>query len=113
MAASHIIDEFIVKRTLPALIGYGAAYSVIIGAYSFTGGRLSGPPQDPNEDGYAKKMALRTNFRRPIQETIDELGEGRGNSHDERTLIRTNMCQVYMLQATLREDEKESNKPTE
>lgn len=77
-------DKFVVKRTLPALLGYGAVYSIVLGAYSFTGGKLSGPPQDSDEDGYAKKMALRTNWRRPIQETIDELGEGRGNLYDEK-----------------------------
>ena len=54
----------------------------MLAAYNITGGKLSGPAQDPNEDGYATKMALRTNYRRPIQETIDELGEGRGDLHD-------------------------------
>ena len=39
---------------------------------------MTGYEKDPNVDEYERKEALRKNRRRPIQETVDELGEGRG-----------------------------------
>ena len=63
---------------MPAVIGYGAGLSVILAAFSYTGGSLSGSGQDPNIDEYERKEALRANKRRPISETLQELGEGRG-----------------------------------
>ena len=60
------------------MLGLGALYGTLLGAYTFTGGSLSGAPRDPDYDEFAEKMRLRANKRRPIQETIDEMGEGRG-----------------------------------
>lgn len=65
-------------RSFPALLGYGAAFSVVMSAYGFTGGSLAGRGDSGEEDGYARKEALRKNRRRPITETLEELGEGRG-----------------------------------
>lgn len=48
------------------------------GAFDYTGGKFSGYDKDPNVDEYERKEALRKNRRRPIQETLDQLGEGRG-----------------------------------
>lgn len=48
------------------------------GAFDYTGGKFSGYEKDPNVDEYERKEALRKNRRRPIQETLDQLGEGRG-----------------------------------
>ena len=42
----------------------------------YTGGSLRGQ-RDPNVDEYARKEALRNNRRRPIEETLAEVGEGR------------------------------------
>lgn len=62
------------------MLGYGALFSVILSAFDYTGGQLPGYSKDPNEDEFELKEQLRKNRRRPIQETIDELGEGRGLS---------------------------------
>ncbi|MCJ1338496.1 hypothetical protein MMC09_003784 [Bachmanniomyces sp. S44760] len=65
-------------RTFPAVLGYGAGLAILLGTYDYTGGFLSGYEKDPTIDEYARKEKLRKNRRRPIQETLDELGEGRG-----------------------------------
>lgn len=49
-----------------------------MGAYDYTGGSLRGYKKDPEVDEFARKEALRKNRRRPIEETIGEVGEGRG-----------------------------------
>lgn len=69
-----------VVRTLPAVLGYGAGLAVLLGTYDYTGGVLSGYDKDPNVDEYLRKEQLRKNRRRPIQETLEELGEGRGRT---------------------------------
>lgn len=63
---------------MPHVLGYGAFLAVVLGTFDYTGGALSGIGRDPDVDEYERKQALRKNRRRPIQETIDELGEGRG-----------------------------------
>lgn len=68
-------------RTLPGVIGCGIGFSIIFSAFDYTGGKFTGYDEDPNVDQFDRKMALRANKRRPIQETIDELGEGRGRSN--------------------------------
>jgi hypothetical protein len=50
-----------------------------MGAYDYTGGTLSGFKKDNEIDDFERKEALRKNRRRPIEETISELGEGRGS----------------------------------
>ncbi|OTB01976.1 hypothetical protein M426DRAFT_265272 [Hypoxylon sp. CI-4A] len=64
---------------MPQIIGFGAAFSVIMSAFEFTGGSLRGGPRTevPGMDEYDRKEYLRKNRRRPIEETISELGEGR------------------------------------
>lgn len=64
--------------SLPAIIGYGAALSVVMSAFDYTGGKLTGYTKDPSVDDVARKEYLRKNVRRPIEQTIAELGEGRG-----------------------------------
>ena len=65
-------------RTLPAVLGYGAGLAILLGTFDYTGGVLTGYEKDPNVDEYDRKEQLRRNRRRPIQETLDDLGEGRG-----------------------------------
>ena len=65
-------------RTFPAVLGFGAGLAIVQGAFDYTGGKFSGYDKDPNVDEYERKEALRKNRRRPIQETLEELGEGRG-----------------------------------
>lgn len=59
-------------------MGYGSGLAIIMAAFDYTGGSLFGYSRDPLLDEYDRKEALRANKRRPIQETIAELGEGRG-----------------------------------
>lgn len=47
-------------------------------AFTYTGGSFFGYRKDPTIDEYDRKQGLRHNRRRPIDETIEELGEGRG-----------------------------------
>ena len=69
-------------RTFPAVLGWGAALAVTQGIFDYTGGKFSGFEKDPNVDEYERKEELRRNNRRPIQETLDQLGEGRGEMRD-------------------------------
>lgn len=70
-------DEAVV-RTIPAVLGLGAGLAVLQGVFTYTGGTFSGYNKGPSVDEFDRKEQLRKNRRRPIQETLDELGEGRG-----------------------------------
>lgn len=52
--------------------------AVLQGVFTYTGGTFSGYDKGPSVDEFDRKEQLRKNRRRPIQETLDELGEGRG-----------------------------------
>ncbi|KAF2859579.1 NADH-ubiquinone oxidoreductase 213 kDa subunit [Piedraia hortae CBS 480.64] len=62
--------------TLPAVVGYGSALAATLGTFTYLGGRLRGFPAFGDE--MANKQAMRLNRRRPVEETVRELGEGRG-----------------------------------
>lgn len=51
----------------------------VVGAFAFSGG-LTGWGRDPNVDEFERKEAMRLNRRRPVEETLEEVGEGRGKS---------------------------------
>lgn len=64
---------------MPAVIGYGAFTSVLLTAFEFTGGSLRGKKREvEGMDEFERKEFVRKNRRRPIEETLEELGEGRG-----------------------------------
>ncbi|KAF2814048.1 uncharacterized protein BDZ99DRAFT_436772 [Mytilinidion resinicola] len=65
-------------RSTPAIIGYGACLAVILGTFDYAGGSLTGYTEGPEVDQVAKKEFLRKNRRIPVEQTIAELGEGRG-----------------------------------
>ncbi|KAL8804735.1 MAG: hypothetical protein Q9223_005894 [Gallowayella weberi] len=65
-------------RSFPAVLGFGALLAVIQGVFDFTGGKLSGFARDNTVDEYERIEQMRRNKRRPIEETLQELGEGRG-----------------------------------
>nr|POF02293.1 nadh-ubiquinone oxidoreductase 21.3 kda subunit [Quercus suber] len=75
---SSILIMWDTVRSLPGVFGYGTALAAILGAFSFTGGKLSGSKRDRDHDEVARKMEMRKNRRRPLEETVNELGEGRG-----------------------------------
>jgi len=60
------------------VLGYGAMTAIIMAAFDYGGGALTGYKRDPEVDEFDRKQELRKNRRRPIEETIAELGEGRG-----------------------------------
>ncbi|KAI1397944.1 hypothetical protein F4819DRAFT_470154 [Hypoxylon fuscum] len=65
---------------MPQILGIGAAFSVIMSAFEYTGGSLRGGPRTevPEMDEYDRKEYMRRNRRRPLAETIADVGEGRG-----------------------------------
>lgn len=67
-------------RSLPAVLGFGAALATLQGVFDYTGGKLDGYEPDASVDQYERKEQLRRNRRRPIEETLQEMGEGRGKS---------------------------------
>lgn len=77
--SAPLIPNTVTVRSFPAVLGIGAGIAVVQGVYDYTGGSLSGYGKDPNVDEYERKEQLRRNRRRPIQQTLDEVGEGRGD----------------------------------
>lgn len=65
-------------RTFPALLGYGVALSTAMTAFEYTGGSLFGYQKDTSVDEFDRRTALRKAFQTPGEQTISELGEGRG-----------------------------------
>ncbi|KAK7969978.1 hypothetical protein PG988_009051 [Apiospora saccharicola] len=65
---------------MPQIVGWGAGMSIILSALEFTGGSLAGKRKTERSDidEYERKEYLRKNRRRPLIETIAEVGEGRG-----------------------------------
>ena len=64
--------------TTPSVLGFGALTAVLLAAYDYTGANLRGYDKDADLDEFERKQAIRKNRRRPIEETISQLGEGRG-----------------------------------
>lgn len=76
-------------RTIPSVLGYGAGLSIVMAAFDYTGGSFLGYGTDPTVDEYERKEALRANKRRPIAETLQELGEGRGPYPSALALVKS------------------------
>ncbi|KLJ09445.1 hypothetical protein EMPG_15135 [Blastomyces silverae] len=74
-------------RTLPAVVGYGVIVATALSVFEFTGGSLAGKGHANEEDEFGRREKLRKNFRSPIEETVAQLGEGRGirgENYEER-----------------------------
>lgn len=69
-------------RTMPSVVGCAIALSVGMGAFNFTGGLIQGYKSRSEVDEYERREQLKKRQRRPIQETINEIGEGRGMLHE-------------------------------
>lgn len=74
------ISDSGIGGTTPAVLGFGALTAILMSAYDYTGGRLSGYEKDPEVDEFERKEYMRRNKRRPIEQTVEELGEGRGTT---------------------------------
>lgn len=66
---------------IPAILGYGAIMSVTSAVFEYTGGRIQGAGRNPDVDEFERKEMLRKRYRRPVEETIAEIGEGRCESY--------------------------------
>ncbi|OCK86196.1 hypothetical protein K432DRAFT_431163 [Lepidopterella palustris CBS 459.81] len=65
-------------RSIPVVLGYASATAVMLAAVDYGGGTLFGYQKDPEIDEVDRKEFLRKNRRRPLEQTVAELGEGRG-----------------------------------
>ncbi|KAF3925121.1 hypothetical protein ABW20_dc0100134 [Dactylellina cionopaga] len=64
---------------LPRVVGFGAGLAVILAVWDGAGGSFKGSKwKEGAVDEVARKDAIRTTRRRPYEETIAEIGEGRG-----------------------------------
>ena len=63
---------------MPLGIGHGVFLSVLMAAATYTGNTLLSYKADREEDRYRDKTEIRNRFRRPVNELINEIGEGRG-----------------------------------
>lgn len=63
---------------MPSVLGSGVLLGVALAGAKFTGGAVFNKRSDPEEDTFAKKEEIRRRFRRPANEMINEIGEGRG-----------------------------------
>lgn len=64
---------------MPSVIGNGLALSTVLGIAAYSGSYMFGSPDlHPDEGRWPTKEEMRKRFRRPANETINELGEGRG-----------------------------------
>lgn len=71
---------------MPAVLGWGAGTAILLGVFEGTGGLTGNKMLPPlGMDDFEVKQRLRANVRRPLQETIDELGEGRGRCRNRFT----------------------------
>ncbi|OJJ82872.1 Tim17/Tim22/Tim23/Pmp24 family protein [Aspergillus glaucus CBS 516.65] len=66
-------------RTFPALMGYGAGLAIGMSGFNYAGG-LWGYKRDKDlsVDEFERRTQLRKNYRIPGEQTLAELGEGRG-----------------------------------
>jgi len=75
------------RRTMPSVLGSGVLLGVALAGAQYTGGAVFSQRSDPDEDKFAKREEVRRRFRRPVNELINEIGEGRGiygPGYDER-----------------------------
>lgn len=64
----------------------------MLGAFDYGGNSLRGWGNRTGEDEYLKKEAFRSITRRPMDETVARLGEGRGMEHRPR-----NACYQWLI----------------
>lgn len=81
-------------RSGPAVFGYGAALGIVLGAFNYTGGALTGYVRDPGVDEVERKEYMRKNRRRPLEDTVTELGEGRGMKQEAHRMF---LCMLTLV----------------
>ncbi|KAH7138009.1 NADH-ubiquinone oxidoreductase 213 kDa subunit [Dendryphion nanum] len=68
----------IYKRSLPFMIGAGVVFGTVQSAFAYTEGFSPKTVTYGDEDEVERRETLKKLRRRPIEETIEQLGEGRG-----------------------------------
>lgn len=63
---------------MPVVMGLGGAVGAIQGAFYFLGGRIDSFKKESDE--FERKERVRRTTRLPIEQTVAEIGEGRGTS---------------------------------
>lgn len=66
-------------RTFPAVVGTGLFAGTVMATVAYGGGQVYATGETP-EERLARKEEHRRRFRRPYQEMVNEIGEGRGRS---------------------------------
>jgi hypothetical protein len=69
--------NYVIAKSIPTVLGFGTMLAVITATLDYTGNQIRGG-HNPNVDQYSLKEATRKNFRIPAEETVAQLGEGRG-----------------------------------
>lgn len=77
------IADDVAARRMPVVVGLGALVSTIQGSLHFLGGRIDSFKKE--EDEFERKEKLRRTTRVPIEQTVAEIGEGRGEPIPSRT----------------------------
>ncbi|RCI11246.1 hypothetical protein L249_7533 [Ophiocordyceps polyrhachis-furcata BCC 54312] len=67
---------YLVARSFPTVLGCGAFVAVLQGGFFFLGNRLDSFYDE--DDEFERKEIIRRTTRIPVQQTIAEVGEGRG-----------------------------------
>lgn len=64
---------------MPRVLGTGAVMAILLTAFDYTGGTIHGRNTHKSDlEEYERKEFMRKNRRRPIEETIADVGEARG-----------------------------------
>lgn len=61
------------------VLGAGAVYSVALSAYRYSSGLTGKDGNETEEDEVERKERMKKQRRRPLSETLEQLGEGRGD----------------------------------
>ncbi|KAH7085290.1 hypothetical protein BKA63DRAFT_499319 [Paraphoma chrysanthemicola] len=68
----------VARRSLPFMLGAGAAFSTVLTAFRYTNGIRGDDPTILDEEEVERRENAKKLRRRPLSETIEQLGEGRG-----------------------------------
>ncbi len=91
MLGDAMATNIFADRTLPAVLGFGTGLAVVQGVFQLAGGNFSGFGMDPQMDEYGRKEELKALRRRPVQETLEQLGERSSTEFFSSRLAATNM----------------------
>jgi hypothetical protein len=74
---TDLIPTLLPAGRIPRVLGFAALTGVVLATAEYAGSGLRGVFKR-DVDEYERKEFLRKNRRRPIEETLAEIGEGRG-----------------------------------